>query len=290
MPPFFSVIIPTYNRAHKLKKALESLVNQTFTDYEVLVMDDGSTDDTRAVVESFHDARLSYEWAPNFGGPAGPRNRGLKLAKGAYIAFLDSDDWWHPNKLTKCFNLIQLGNDFVYHELEIVRINGKFKKNVIGSWQLRSPVQMDLLMRGNAIATSSVVVRRDIINLTLGFNQSFNMIACEDYHMWLQIAELTEKFHYSAEVLGYYLNDGAGISNKDMSMAYKQAVEPFMHKLSDRQKKYIESMINFQKLKYAYRDKDYGNVMDFAFKSIISGPFHIRVKSAVIYCASLIRY
>ena len=96
MNPLVSIIIPTYNRAEDLKRALKSVFDQTFRDYEVLVMDDGSIDNTREVVEKIKDARLRYERDENFGGPAVPRNRGLRLALGKYIAFLDSDDWWHP--------------------------------------------------------------------------------------------------------------------------------------------------------------------------------------------------
>src|ERR1700759_5123285 len=94
-PPTFSVVIPTYNRAQKLFRALHSLNEQTFLDFEVLVCDDGSTDETRSVVEAFVPAirfrALRYFYAPNWGGPARPRNTGLAKATADWVCFLDSD-------------------------------------------------------------------------------------------------------------------------------------------------------------------------------------------------------
>jgi len=86
--PVFSVVVPTYNRAEKVCRAIKSVLNQSFSDFEILVMDDGSTDNTCEVVKELADPRITYEWAKNFGGPAAPRNRGINLAKGKYIAFL----------------------------------------------------------------------------------------------------------------------------------------------------------------------------------------------------------
>ena len=107
MNPLVSIIIPTYNRAEYLKRALKSVFSQTFKDFEVLVMDDGSTDNTLEIVESFKEERIKYEWAENFGGPAAPRNRGLRFARGEYIAFLDSDDEWITDKIEKQFILLK---------------------------------------------------------------------------------------------------------------------------------------------------------------------------------------
>src|SRR5882672_1834830 len=104
--PCFSIVIPTYNRAAKLKLTLDSVIAQTFTDFEVLVMDDGSSDNTREMVESFRDSRIRYQWAPNSGGPATPRNRGIDAAVADWICFLDADDRWYPDKLRRVAQVI----------------------------------------------------------------------------------------------------------------------------------------------------------------------------------------
>ena len=122
-----SVIIPTYNRKTYLLRAIKSVLEQTYSNFEILVMDDGSTDGTVDVIKGINDSRLVYDWSVNWGGPAQPRNRGLKKANGEFIAFLDSDDWWSETKLEESLlNIKQSEADLVYHDLYIV----KDKKNI----------------------------------------------------------------------------------------------------------------------------------------------------------------
>ena len=103
--PQVSVIIPTYNRAHLLSRAIKSVLNQTFQDFEIIIVDDASTDDTDKLVVSFHDSRVRYiQHEKNHGGGA-VRNSAIKQAQGDYIAFLDSDDEWLPEKLEKQMKL-----------------------------------------------------------------------------------------------------------------------------------------------------------------------------------------
>mgnify|MGYP006433388111 FL=1 len=119
--PKVSVVIPTYNRAKDLPRCFESLIAQDFQDFEVLICDDGSTDDTSAVVETYsHHLDIHYSYGDNFGGPARPRNRGITLARAPYIAFLDSDDWWKPEKLRLSLDALNAGADIVYHDLFVV--------------------------------------------------------------------------------------------------------------------------------------------------------------------------
>lgn len=96
-----SIIIPTYNRAGSLKGAIKSVLNQTFQDFELIIVDDGSSDNTKKVVESFQSDKIKYIYQENSGGAAGPKNTGIKESQGEYIAILDSDDQWLPEKLEK---------------------------------------------------------------------------------------------------------------------------------------------------------------------------------------------
>src|SRR3989344_7750625 len=104
-----SVIIPTYNRASLLSRAIESVMNQTFKDFELIIVDDGSIDNTRDMVERFRrmDARVKYLRQENSGTPASPLNIGIKNSQGEYLAFLDDDDEWLPQKLEKQIGLFQ---------------------------------------------------------------------------------------------------------------------------------------------------------------------------------------
>ncbi|HKK53946.1 MAG TPA: glycosyltransferase family A protein [Patescibacteria group bacterium] len=101
--PKISVIIPTYNRANFLPRAIKSVLNQTFKDFELIIVDDGSTDNTKEVINNYlkNDDRIKYIYQQNSGGPPKPKNTGIKIAKGEYIAFLDSDDEWFKDKLKK---------------------------------------------------------------------------------------------------------------------------------------------------------------------------------------------
>ena len=100
--PTVDVVIPTYNQAEYLRKALQSLVDQEFHDWNALVVNNMSTDNTRAVVEEFNDPRINVIDFANHGVIAASRNIGIARSNATYLAFLDSDDWWFPNKLHRC--------------------------------------------------------------------------------------------------------------------------------------------------------------------------------------------
>ena len=105
--PKVSVIIPTYNRQKLLPKAIKSVLNQTFKNFELIIVDDGLTDNTKEIIKEFQkrDPRIKYIWQENFGAPAGPKNTGIKNSKGEYIAFLDDDDEWLPEKLERVIEI-----------------------------------------------------------------------------------------------------------------------------------------------------------------------------------------
>src|SRR3989339_31477 len=160
---FFSIIIPTFNRAEQLRRALASIDKQTFKDFEVIVCDDGSNDHTKEVVDAFHNNfELKYIYGENWGGPAQPRNNGLKIATGKHIAFLDSDDWWYPNKLEVVSEQMH-DADVSYHDLEVYSPKGKSLTLKIKGRHFKQPFLADILKNGNVITTSSVTIRRDFI-------------------------------------------------------------------------------------------------------------------------------
>jgi len=129
--PLISIIIPTYNHANYLSKALESVINQSFQNWEAIVIDNQSIDETRKIISGYRDSRIKYLRISNNGVVAKSRNAGIMMAKGKWIAFLDSDDWWVKNKLKICHNIIKKKNDIdlIYHDLNIV--NNKTSVNII---------------------------------------------------------------------------------------------------------------------------------------------------------------
>jgi len=114
-----SVVIPTYNRADDLKKAIESVINQTYADWELLVIDNHSTDHTREIIDNINDKRIRLFEIDNQGVIAASRNLGINNSKGKYVAFLDSDDIWTEDKLEKSMFWLNQGYDVVYHDMDI---------------------------------------------------------------------------------------------------------------------------------------------------------------------------
>jgi glycosyltransferase involved in cell wall biosynthesis len=212
--PKISVVIPNFNRASDLCRCLDSLVAQTFDDFEVLVCDDGSSDNSAEVASSFKD-RLDLHFLAdaNFGGPARPRNRGVAKARAPYVAFLDSDDWWLPNKLAHCYPVLQDGADVVYHDLFIVRSSDQFSyPEKVNSTQPISPIFRSLLCTGMSIPNSSVVVRKELLERMGGICEDPELISVEDYDTWLGLARLTERFVRLPACDGYYWIGGGNIS------------------------------------------------------------------------------
>ena len=142
--PTVSVIIPTYNRAKLLPRAIKSVLNQTFKDFEVIIVDDGSTDNTEEVINEFqkHNKRIKYIRHEKNKGAAAARNTGIKIAQGEYIAFQDSDDEWLPNKLEKQMEIFESApaeigvvytdyGEWVIVEKSIYPLSKEFRKRVI---------------------------------------------------------------------------------------------------------------------------------------------------------------
>ena len=251
--PYFSVIIPTYNRVNQLKIAIKSVLNQTFTDFEILVMDDGSDDDTQAMVRSLSDPRIIYEWDVNSGGPARPRNRGIRRASGSWICFLDADDWWTKDKLKTCTDYINNDSDFLYHDLLIVNQTNRFLTRIkTKTRQLKNPVIIDLLVGGNTISNSSVVVRKKVLDQINGVNESVEMIAAEDYNTWLRCSKITDNFIYVPFTLGFYTYHEQGISRRNMSIPNRSAMDEFLVMLNDSQIATVEARSKYWSGRFHY--------------------------------------
>jgi len=181
-----SVIIPTYQRARILKRALLSVFSQSYRKIEVLVVDDGSTDDTYRVVRKFAE-KVNYYYIPH-SGVSKARNIGIKHSRGEWIAFLDSDDYWLPDKLKKQMHYLAINSRYwICHCDEIwikngKRINQGKKHKKYEGWFFYPSLELCL------ISPSSVIIHRSIFDKVGLFDESFNVV--EDYEMWLRITSL----------------------------------------------------------------------------------------------------
>jgi glycosyltransferase involved in cell wall biosynthesis len=224
--PVISVVIPTYNRANDLKRALKSVQVQTFTNWEVLIVDNHSVDNTDQVVSDFNDSRIKLFKIHNNGVIAASRNVGIREASGAYIAFLDSDDWWKPEKLRLSLDTLNAGADLVYHDLFLVtKTDQRLFLKKVTTRGLTRPVFDNLLTNGNCIINSSVVVKKILLTSIGGISEDYDLIAAEDYDCWLRIAKLTDKFTRIPKSLGYYWAGGGNISNPERTIENADAIE-----------------------------------------------------------------
>ena len=222
--PVFSVVIPTYNQAGLLAHALQSVTHQAFQDWEAIVIDNYSSDNTREVVENIQDSRVHYVPYRNQGIIAASRNQGISRAQGRYIAFLDSDDLWYPAKLSSCLEFLSSGSDAVCHGMWI-RKDGRL-------WQQFIPRQPDrdiydtLLYDGNSvITTSTVVINRDMLKKFGIFSEDPTIVTAEDYDLWLRLLKNGINWTVIPEILGEYTIHGANSSNNVMrQMRAEEAV------------------------------------------------------------------
>ena len=282
--PVVSVVIPTYNNAHYIGQALQSVLDQSYSFLEAIIIDNHSTDNTDEVVARFTDPRITYLKIHNNGVIASSRNAGIEAAKGEWIAFLDSDDRWTTDKLQECLGVINEKVDLIYHDMKIVSDSPRyFRQKKIESWQVNSPVLIDLMVRGNAIATSSVLVRTKLIKQIGGMNESPEMVAAEDYNAWLRIAQLTNGFCYVPKRLGYYQLDEKSISSqKDMSVPAQHAVSEFVRLLMPQQKNKLESHLSYTRGRFNYMAGDIDTAKKNLLFSLKHGRVLIKLKSALV--------
>ncbi|MFH1478416.1 MAG: glycosyltransferase family A protein [Candidatus Omnitrophota bacterium] len=180
-----SIVIPTYNRALFLKRAIESVLDQTYKDFELIVVDDGSQDETRSLVDSYPDDRIKCLRQDNL-GPSSARNLGIKKAQGAFVAFLDSDDRWDKEKLW-----IQLGEMenqptyLVSHTQEIWYKNRKIlnQKNI---HKKHHGYIFDRCLNACVVSMSTAMIRKELLERVGFFDEG--LPCCEDYDFWLRVS------------------------------------------------------------------------------------------------------
>lgn len=189
-----TIIIPTYNRAAVLEDSIQSVLNQTYTEYELLIIDDGSTDNTETVISRIHDNRLRYIKMPENRGVAAARNEGIRQAKYSYIAFQDSDDYWKKEKLEKQMAYLAGKPEIalLYCPYECRKADGSII-NVPDSNIPLSEKQGNIykyMLRRNTIGTPGVLLRRECLDKTGLFCEDLTCL--EDWELFLRISKYYE--------------------------------------------------------------------------------------------------
>lgn len=209
--PAVSVVIPTYNRASLLKEALDSVVAQTLQSWEVLVIDNYSTDDTGDIVASFGDTRIQRIRFSKDRLIAASRNEGVREARASLIAFLDSDDFWYPRKLEVSLKTLAMGYDVVCHNERFAFVGHGLGKRTIGK---KADVRFrDLLLVRNTLSPSAVTMRRAVFEAAGGFSEDPEINTAEDYDLWLRLARMGASIKLIPEEdLGAYRIHGSNSS------------------------------------------------------------------------------
>lgn len=194
--PLISVIIPTFNRGHCLEESIRSVRDQNFPDFELIVVDDGSVDNTIEVVNQFPDIRFIR--LDKNRGVSFARNCGLKQAQGDWIAFLDSDDLWKKGKLQAQVQWVNQHPDCYAVYTDEIWVRNGVRVNQMKKHQKYSGEIFQYCLPLCIVSPSSVLLRTKMLNEVGGFDES--MLVCEDYDLWLRIAK-QYPFHFIDEKL-----------------------------------------------------------------------------------------
>ncbi len=288
--PKVSVVIPSYNAMTYLPETLESVLGQTFTDFEVLIINDGSSDHVVEWAAQIEDGRVKLISQANKGLP-GARNTGIAEAQGEYIAFLDADDLWDPTKLEKQVHCLDASPEvgLIHTWMLLVDEKGKSTGRVMTSEAEGNAWEQ--VIEKNVIACPSVVVRRHCFDKVGGFDCSLNSV--EDWDMWIRIAE-HYPFALIREPLSYYrqvpnsMSKNCQVMEKAFHTVIEKAfksVSPEILPLKNRSYGYANLCLAWKALQSS--DKDYKQANHFleqalnSYSQIRYSSEYIRLRSAI---------
>ncbi len=254
MKSLVSIIIPVYNAQKYIKETIESALNQTYKNIEIIVVDDGSIDETAAIVESFQNPRIVYIYQENQ-GQSSARNTGIRKAKGTYIAFLDADDLFLPRKIEEQVSFLENHPDCGlcycdnYHFF-----SNQPDKLFHFSVKTYSGLIFDKLLEENFINPLSVLLKKEILDEYGEFKDGWRR--CDEQYLWLKLAFNKVRFCYLDKVLAYYRVHKDSLSAEGLYL--KETAEKFLELLdlieswlkSEERKKYP-----FERLRKSWRKK-----------------------------------
>jgi len=240
--PKVSILIPSYNSAHFLPTSIESALSGTYQDFEIIVIDDGSSDDTKDLVQSFIDEyphKIRYIWQENM-GLARARNTGIRQSQGEYLALLDADDKWLPCRLEEGVKILDADHSIglVHGNITYIDIDDK----EMGTPKRDIPflngfIFENIFLRKADIACPTAIFRRSCCEDVGGFDINLSRLGCEDRDLWLRIAQ-KYRVIYIDKILSYYR-----LTPQSMSRNLKKMMEARLYVIDkycpqDDQRKY----------------------------------------------------
>lgn len=274
-----SIVVPSYNHGRFISKMIDSVIAQSYSNWEMIIVDNHSNDNTDQIIKKYQDRRIKIIKINNGGIVAVSRNRGIEESKGEWIAFLDSDDVWFQQKLERCMSIADK-TDLIYHDMKVYNADENLLLNQgLKSRKLVSPVFKDLLMKGNTLINSSVIVRRSLLEEVNGLNEDKSLVAVEDYHLWLKIAQKTDRFVHIPEQMGYYTIHGFGLSQRDTTFQLEKVVDSFSHLLTRNEQIQIDSFIRYARIRNMLNTKKITSYRNDLLFCLLNGSFDIKLKS-----------
>jgi glycosyltransferase involved in cell wall biosynthesis len=269
--PFFSIIIPTYNRAHILSRSIDSVFSQTYQDFELIIVDNGSTDNTQQwMSDHYQDSRIVYHYQKGSGSPASPRNTGVSLAQGQWVCLLDSDDKWSQDKLKCVYEAIQTnaGTDVICHNENVYFEETDSIGKTLRCGPSSKDMYKEMLIFGNRLSTSATSIRVKFLkDNTLQFNESNEFATVEDYDLWLNLARLGARFEFLPKSLGFYtIGDSnmiftSGLFCKNLKNLLRLHVFNFQQFEKDKRKMWDLLRLRFDICQLHYTDLPISNKM-----------------------------
>jgi glycosyltransferase involved in cell wall biosynthesis len=280
--PLVSVVIPAYNASETIRETLASASGQTYGNLDIIVVDDGSTDDTGAIVHrhSLQDPRVRLVEKSN-GGVASARNAGIRASRGTLVAFLDADDLWHPTKVSKQVKVLLAGGGeiaLVYSPFRVIDINGKVllspRKYGASGWVLHRHFYANLIGNG-----SSILVRKSVLDEVGGFDPQLREAGaegCEDLLLQLRVAARYRFGEVQEYLIGYRRRPASMSSNADQmirsgALAIRIALSECRH-LSRLPRDVILNRHEWQRLRHAARQGDVITALGYAWQQFTGNP------------------
>ncbi len=202
--PLVSVVIPTHNRPDFLRKTLQSIIDQTYSRIEIIVVSNGCNGNNKQVVKELNDQRIIYLDQEDSGGPAAPRNHGIKIAKGQYIAFCDDDDLWAPEKIERQVKALEDNLEYGLSYSKMLRFDNQ--KQWANAHE-EGPASLQSLLYVNTVPISSVFMRKSLLDKFGGFSESHGVGSSEDYEFLLRHSASTKFYFLDEYLIRYWSGD-----------------------------------------------------------------------------------
>ena len=284
--PAISIVIPTYNHAEYLQQALQSVIDQTFHDWEAIIVNNFSDDATLQIIEQFNEPRFRVINFRNHGIIAASRNEGIRNSLAPVIAFLDSDDTWYKDKLSKCMSEFENGAKVVCHGEKWISDSSVPRAIFYGPAE--KATYKNLLFRGNCISTSATLVNREVLEQLSGFSENPSFITAEDYELWMRISLATTNFVFVHEILGEFRRHGESASSSvDKHLAAEIAV--INHHVEQMRPSFmVFTRARHRRAKAFYsagrthmRGGSTGSALSFFVKALLQSPIFFRTYVAI---------